>query len=83
MLRNLPEHIRACQVRAAECRERANQITDAKLKADFREMEQRWMHLARSYGFVESLQDFLIDAHRKASGEPAARLANTEPFGRD
>jgi len=81
MLRNLPEHSRACRVRAAECREHANQITDAKLKADFQEMEQRWMHLARSYGFVESLQDFLIDAHRKASCEPAARLA--EPFGRD
>jgi hypothetical protein len=35
-------------------------MTDPKLRADFLDMKLRWMLLARSYSFVESLQDFLI-----------------------
>jgi hypothetical protein len=48
-------------------------MTDARARAGLLDMEQRWISLARSYEFVASLQDFLIDAHRKASGEPAAK----------
>jgi hypothetical protein len=40
-------------------------MTDAGARADFLDMERRWTALARSYEFVASIEDFLIDVHRK------------------
>jgi PAS domain S-box-containing protein len=58
MLEQLSDQIRACYERAAEARARADAINDPVLRAEFLEMETRWLILARSYGFTESLTDF-------------------------
>lgn len=60
MLRFLPQNVRDCHARAAECREKAEAIADTMLKAHFLEMEERWLYLARSYEFVDSLQHFML-----------------------
>ena len=68
MLRFLPQHVRDCHARAAECREMAEATTDTKLKTHLLEMEERWMYLARSHEFVETLKQFL---HHIRKGPPS------------
>lgn len=58
MLQNLGEQVRLCYERAAEARERADEMHDPDAKTDFLNMEKRWLLLARSYQFEESLGDF-------------------------
>jgi PAS domain S-box-containing protein len=58
MLEQLSDQIRACYERAAEAKAKADATNDPMLKAEFLDMEQRWLILARSYGFTESLTDF-------------------------
>jgi len=58
MLQKHGEQIRACHERAAEARDRAEAIADPALRADFLEMEKRWLFLARSYEFTDRLTDF-------------------------
>jgi hypothetical protein len=65
MLQLLEEHIRRCYGRAADCAEEAKTETDEKQKASLLGMEQSWLHLAKSYGFVESLELFLMDSHNQ------------------
>jgi PAS domain-containing protein len=58
MLEQFSEQIRLCYERAAEAKERADATNDPALKAEFLNSETRWLTLARSYGFTESLEDF-------------------------
>jgi hypothetical protein len=58
MLSRLSEQISWCYERAADAKQRAEEIVDPVLKADFVGMEKRWLFLARSYEFVERLKDF-------------------------
>jgi PAS domain S-box-containing protein len=58
MLEQFSEKIRACYERAAEAKAKADAIDDLVLKAEFLDTERRWLTLARSYGFTESLTDF-------------------------
>jgi len=58
MLEQLSDKIRQCYKRAAEAKERADATNDPILKAEFLDTERRWLTLARSYGFTESLEDF-------------------------
>jgi hypothetical protein len=64
MLQKLDHRIGDCLEQAAACRQRAEQATDAALKSDLLEMEVRWTKLARSYELVESMERFLLSAHR-------------------
>jgi hypothetical protein len=64
MLQKLSHHIAACIDHAADCRRRAEQTTDAAMKADLLDMEARWTHLAGSYEFVESLERFVLSARQ-------------------
>jgi PAS domain S-box-containing protein len=59
MLQNLSEQIRLCYERAAEANRRAEETTDPEAKADFFNMERRWLLLARSYQSSESLTEFI------------------------
>jgi PAS domain S-box-containing protein len=59
MLQNLTERIRLCYERAAEARQRAEETSDPKAKADFLDTERRWLLLGRSYQHSESLKDFI------------------------
>jgi PAS domain S-box-containing protein len=61
MLQKLSEQIQACYERAAEAKRRAEESADAALKADFLALEQRWLVLARSYTFTESLGAFTAE----------------------
>jgi len=58
MLQKLSEQIQACFERALEAKRRADASADEGSKADFLEMEKRWLALARSYEFAERLTDF-------------------------
>jgi PAS domain S-box-containing protein len=66
MLQNLSEEIRLCYERAAEAKERADRMRDPQAKADFSNMERRWLLLARSYEFGERLDDFTRENERQA-----------------
>jgi PAS domain S-box-containing protein len=65
LLQNLSEEIRLCYERAAEAKERADQLLDPEAKADFLNMERRWLLLARSYEFGERLDDFTRENARQ------------------
>lgn len=58
MLSRLTEQISWCYERAAHAKQRAEEIVDPVLKADFFGMEKRWLFLARGYEYVERLKDF-------------------------
>src|SRR6516164_7484701 len=58
MLEQLSDKIRLCYERAAEAKARADATDEPAIKAEFLATERRWLTLARSYGFAESLEDF-------------------------
>jgi len=66
LLQNLSDKIRLCYERAAEAKERADEMLAPEAKADFLNMERRWLLLARSYQFGERLGDFVRENMRQA-----------------
>jgi hypothetical protein len=70
MLKNLSEEIRECHRHAEDCVRKAAAQTDQQLKADFLNLEQRWLFLARSYDFTERLTDFSDETKRKTDKLP-------------
>jgi hypothetical protein len=46
LLHNLSDQIRLCYERAAEAKERADEMRDSEARADFLNMEKRWLLLA-------------------------------------
>jgi hypothetical protein len=58
--------IRFCYERAAQAKERADAALFPKAKADFLNMERRWLRLARSAEFGERLDDFTQESERQA-----------------
>jgi len=69
---NLSEQIRECLEHAEECARKAAAQTDPKIKADFLDLERRWLLLARSYEFTERLTDFSDETRRNADKLPRA-----------
>ena len=55
MLSNVSEQIRECYRHAEDCARKAAAQADPILKADFLDLERRWLVLARSYDFTERL----------------------------
>lgn len=74
MLEKLSEEIRGCHERAAEARRKAEASGDPALKADFLDMEKRWLTLVHSYEFTDTLGDFTaaMRARRLQPNEPPA-----------
>jgi hypothetical protein len=58
MLEQFSDRIRLCYERAADAKERADATNEPAIKAEFLAAEKRWLTLARSYGFAESLEAF-------------------------
>ena len=58
MLSNVSEQIRECYRHAEDCARKAAAQADPTLKADFLDLERRWLVLARSYDFTERLNSF-------------------------
>jgi PAS domain S-box-containing protein len=60
-LQKRSEQVQACLERAFEAECKAWVSADPALKADFLQMEKRWLALARSYEFSERLTDFTAE----------------------
>jgi PAS domain S-box-containing protein len=58
MLEQLSDQVRRSLERAANAKAKADATGDPALKAEFLEMESRWLILAHSYGYAERLGDF-------------------------
>ncbi len=78
MLSTLSEEIRLCHEHAVVARQKADATADPALKADFLEMERRWLILARSYAFTESLGNFTEENSRRRD-----KLDGAGPIGPD
>src|SRR5262245_52793062 len=78
MLQKLSEQIRACHERAAEARDKAEATADPTPRADFLDMETRWLFLARSYQFTEGLTDFTAANRQRQSISERQRLGVSE-----
>jgi PAS domain S-box-containing protein len=61
MLEQLSDQIKGCYEGAAEAKAQADATNDLMLKAEFLKVEGRWLALARSYGYTESLEDFTAE----------------------
>jgi hypothetical protein len=64
LLQKLGDHIKACIENAAKAEQRAAEVADPALKADYLALAAQWTHLARSYEFAESLERFLLDSQK-------------------
>ena len=59
MLNNLSEQIRECLQHAEDCARKAAELPNgSRFRQDFLNLEQRWLELARSIEFGESLDTF-------------------------
>lgn len=58
MLQQLSERVRESLARALEAKTRADETSDSAEKTELLENERRWLKLARSFAFTESLEDF-------------------------
>ena len=79
MLQKLRPHIAECLERAADCRRRALEAENHTRQRELRDFERTWMHLARSYEFVESLERFLLDAAKYRPVENRDDQAGSDP----
>jgi len=57
VLSNRSEQVRECLQHADDCGRQAAAQADPRMKADFLDLERRWLSLARSYEFSERLDD--------------------------
>jgi hypothetical protein len=65
MLQKLAKHISDAWLHAAEWEERARQATNESQRQGCLRLAKGYSHLAKSYTFVESLESFLLDLHKK------------------
>jgi hypothetical protein len=78
MLQKLGEHIAACRARAEKCESIAANTTDVEVKVQFRALAEQWRHVAQSYENVESLERFLLDAHKQMLADIKPPTESTE-----
>ena len=76
MLNNLSEKVRECLQHADDCARQAAGQTCPKAKADFLDLERRWLKLARSYEFSDRLNDFCGESKRRADDLPKLSCGN-------
>jgi PAS domain S-box-containing protein len=82
MLKQLSDQIRECYERAAEAKERADATNEPGLKAEFLNTERRWLVLARSYAFAESLEDFTtLNSERRRKFDERLRANMRSAWG--
>jgi hypothetical protein len=65
MLQKLSREIRECHHHAEECKRLAQEAMIPFAKADFLDMERRWLSLAHSYEFAERLSNFTMPFGKK------------------
>ena len=72
LLNNLNDDVRECCRHAEECALKAAAQTDPKAKQELLDLEQRWLSLARSFGFSE----LLAKGFKRAEHEPLPPAAD-------
>lgn len=72
MLQKLEDHITELLREAADAERRAQEANDPEIRALQLEMSRKWLFLARSYQFADSLERFLRHGIRKAAPAPVA-----------
>ena len=79
MLQKLGDHITACLERAEQCKGAAATATDPLLRSQLSDLELQWRHVAKSYEFIASLEQFLTSAHRETLPHEVERLPKDGP----
>jgi hypothetical protein len=74
MLDDVSEQIRECLRHAEDCARNAAAQTDPTLKADFLDMERRWLFLARSYELTGQLT-YLSGEPKRQANNPSSDQA--------
>lgn len=69
MLSKVSEEIADCLARAGDARQCAAHEATEKIKAEWLEMEKRWLRIAQSLTFTERAKRFLDDAATAAGSE--------------
>jgi hypothetical protein len=70
VLQQLSEQVRECHRRAADAQRKADETADPALKTSYSELADRWLFLARSFMFTESLQDFVNQGAQRKERAP-------------
>lgn len=78
MLLRIAEDVRQCLELAAEASERARSQINSERKAEFLEMERRWLRLAESYRLVEQLEIFILDGKQQMRHSLLRRIGALE-----
>jgi hypothetical protein len=73
MLQKLGPEIRECYRHAELCKRLAETALTESGKADYLDMERRWLSLARSYEFSERLSNFTASFSRRKPHKTACR----------
>jgi PAS domain S-box-containing protein len=74
MLQSLGKQILLCYERATRAKQRAEQTSDPKVKAEFLRNEKRWLLLAHSSQLSERLKDFVNAKSDHQSKAPSTRV---------
>ena len=79
MLQKLGDHIANCRARAEECRDAAAAEPDARVCSQLLSLETQWLHVAKSYEFIASLENFLVDAQKRTLPYEVEKLPKDTP----
>jgi hypothetical protein len=79
MLQKLGDHITACLERAEQCKGAAAAATDPLVSSQLSDLELQWRHVAKSYEFIASLEQFLLSAQKNALPHEVERLPHDGP----
>jgi hypothetical protein len=79
MLQKLGDHIAACLKRADQCKAAAAAATDPTIRSQLSDLEVQWRHVAKSYEFIASLEQFLVDAQKHTLPHEVEQLPKDSP----
>lgn len=77
MLSKVSEQIADCLKRADEARQRASREANEKFKAEWLEMEKRWLRSAKSLRFVDRANRYLDDTVRVTASNNKSQSCET------
>jgi hypothetical protein len=80
MLQGMSSEVRECLAKAAEARRKGDETSDKEIKVFWREMEERWTRLARSYEQVGTTDDFLKNAAGSDGGREKSGPHGSTPY---
>jgi hypothetical protein len=79
MLQKLGDHIAACLERANQCKTAAASATDPTIRSQLSDLELQWQNVAKSYEFIASLEQFLVDAQKHTLPNEVEQLPKDGP----